>query len=343
VEPQLAQLRSGPPRVGVYFRHGQGEFLRGRLDQVLFPEHEQMYAELRARYPRRALDVAALSGLERPAFFVSSDSEDFVRQNCAALPNSMAFAGVRPDRNFKDHLIASKQDPAILASAAQDMWGLSLCRSVLAVDSLFPYFAMLNSETLGEADLHHMEAPTFVSFLDSLGPDEALERAEQAYWSNDSLLTTGLYVRALRRVRERRRADEMQLRANWHREMIVDVPLRNADLDATERRFRDAVAALREFDWEAPPNPYALALLASVLLQEGDLPAAEQALARAMWVDPGISRVNALLAQLRGRQGDVAAATAAATVAASTGRLDRTTTELMNRLTGNPGLPLQAA
>lgn len=290
----LSQFRRGPPVIGVYFRHGNGEFLHGRLDRVLFPEHDALYADLKARYAERARRIADERGLRAPRYFIASDSAEFVASMVATLPGAFSFANKLPDQIYKLHLRGNAQHPDILFEAARDMWSLSACAALLCSGSLFSGFAALNSDTLAEADVHDIEAPNFGDFLDALPAEQALPRAEAAYHGREAMLTAAVYGRALERVGDEARAMVIRRRARWLAEMVLDIGLRTAQADANEGRPRDAVGLLRLHDEYGGPNPYALRLLAALLLRGGDVAGAEAALRRAMAADDGIVSVVAM-------------------------------------------------
>ena len=329
----LSGFQRGLPVIGVYFRHGNGEFLHGRLDRVLFPEHDALYGDLKLRYAARAREIAAARGLHGSRFFISSDSAEFVAGMKALLPGAFALAGKLPDQNYKLHLRSNAQDPEILFEAVQDMWSLSSCAALLCTSSLFSRFAALNSETLAEADVYDIEAPNFGRFLEELPPEEALPRAARAYREREAMLTAAVYGRALQRVGDEARAAVLRRRARWQNEMVLDVDLRTAQVDAAEGRRKDAVGLLRLHDEYSGPNPYALRLLASVLLRQGDGAGAEAALRRALAADDGIASVLGLFAQVLARRGDMAGARAAARRAVAEGAADKPVLELAGTLT----------
>jgi len=324
----LAGFQRGLPVVGVYFRHGNGEFLHGRLDRVLFPEHDALYADLKLRYAAGAREIAAQRGWAGARFFISSDSSEFVAGMKALLPGAFSLAGKLPDQNYKLHLRSNAQDPEILFEAVQDMWSLSACSALLCTSSLFSRFAALNSDVLAEADVHDIEAPNFGRFLEELPPEQALPRAERAYREREAMLTAAVYGRALQRIGDEDRAAVLRRRARWHGEMVLDVDLRTAQIDAGEGRRKDAIGLLRVFDEYSGPNPYALRLLASLLLRQGDGAQAEAVLRRALAADDGIASVIGLYAQVLARRGDMAAARAAAARAVAEGANDKPVLDL---------------
>ena len=157
----LGGFQRGQPVIGVYFRHGNGEFLHGRLDRVLFPEHDALYDDLKRRYAERAREIAAERGLRAPRYFIASDSSDFVASMKAMLPGAVSLSGRLPDQNYKLHLRGNAHDPEILFEAVQDMWSLSSCAALLCTSSLFSRFAALNSPTMTEADVYRHRGAEF--------------------------------------------------------------------------------------------------------------------------------------------------------------------------------------
>ncbi len=319
----LAGFQRGLPVIGVYFRHGNGEFLHGRLDRVLFPEHDALYADLKLRYSARAREIAAQRGLAGSRFFISSDSAEFVAGMKTLLPGAFSLAGKLPDQNYKLHLRGNAHDPEILFEAVQDMWSLSACAALLCTSSLFTRFAALNSDTLAEADVYDIEAPNFGRFLEDLPAEAALPRAARAYREREAMLTAAVYGRALQRVGDEAASAIIRRRARWHGEMVLDVDLRTAQVDGSEGRRTDAIGLLRIFDEYSGPNPYALRLLAALLLRGNDVAGAEAALRRALAADGGIASVLGLFAQVLARKGDVAGARAAAARAVAEGATDK--------------------
>jgi tetratricopeptide (TPR) repeat protein len=330
--PTLAAFQRGQKVIGVYFRHGNGEFLHGRLDRVLFPEHDALYADLKLRYAERARQIAAERDLPNARFFISSDSSEFVASLKAMLPGAVSLARKLPDQNYKQHIRGNEHDPEILFEAVQDMWSLASCHALLCTSSLFSRFAALNSEILSESDVFDIEAPQFGRFLEELPPEEALPRAATAYREREAMLTAAVYGRALERAGDEARAAVLRQRARWHGQMVLDVDLRTAQVDAGEGRRKEAIALLQVFDEYSGPNPYALRLLAALYLRDGKVAAAEAALARALAADDGIGFVTAQMAQVQARKGDTAAALDYARRAVELGANDAPTLDLLRRL-----------
>ncbi len=288
------------PAIGVYFRHGNGEFLHGRLDSVLFADHEAQYAALKQRYAARALALAEERGLSAPRFFIASDSADFVASMKAALPGAFSLAAQLPDRSFKQHLRQHAHSDGILFEAAQDIWALSSCVALLCSSSLFARFAALNSATLRESDIFDIEAPNFLRLLDSLPPGEAVARAEAAYRTQELGMIAVALVKALRRAGNTGRAAVIEQRMRWQREAGLSVPVRAAATEAHDGRLRDAIAHMGQAVADAP-NPYVHLHLARLLLRARDAAGAEAAVRAGLALDDGIAGLHEMLGKLRAR------------------------------------------
>lgn len=298
MQPVLDSLRDDPPAVGLYFRHGNGEFLHGRFDAVVFNDFEAQLRALEQRYAEQARELATQLGIEQPRYFVASDNAGFVARMQEMLPGAFSLARNLPDRDYKQHLRYSQATSEILFEAVQDVWALSACRSMLASSSLFARFAALNSATLTEAEVFDIAAPRLTSRLETLPPEEALAQARYAYDAQPDAFTGRLLIAALRRVGAEDEIARLQRRVDWWVKGIkTDHRVRSAQVDADAGRYGPAIERLREIDVAEGPNPYLLQMMAIWMMRDGDRDGAVATLRRAVAADDGINSINALLAR----------------------------------------------
>ncbi len=295
--PALAAFAADPP-IGLYFRHGNGEFLHGRLDRVVFSGYEARLAALQKTYAQLARSLAKSADAAAPRYFIASDNADFVAKMQQLLPGGFSLAAELPDQDYKVHLAKHGHSPDILFEAARDLWALSACRALVYSKSLFASFAALNSATLAAAEVCDVGAPFLDRMLHELPIEQALPQAWAAYEAQPQEMADFL-LETLVRAGDEAGAALLRQRIGWWRNGMQ----RHAGIKDARRMHRagrrlDAIAQVRQLDAAEPANPYRLHLLAAWLLAEGDAPAAETALRRAAAMDGGIKAVNELLAKV---------------------------------------------
>jgi tetratricopeptide (TPR) repeat protein len=295
MQPTMAMFESGPPTIGLYFRHGNGEFLCGRFDPVTFPDHAKRMEVLRFNYVCEAAQLADSLGLKEPRYFIASDNADFISTMKGLLPNSFSLSRNLPDKDYKSHLLEHSKSRDILFEAVQDIWALSSCTALILSESLFARFAALNSDRLTSADVIDINAPRLANTISAAPVEQALAQAKAAYEEQPEEVAH-LLAETLRRAGDETGAAVVERRVEWFNAgMKLNPEVKQARFEDEQGRRDDAISRLRRLVAAGDPNPYVIDLFAEWLYERGDVDEAEAVLRRAVELDDGIRSVNDLL------------------------------------------------
>jgi hypothetical protein len=299
VADSLQRFEQGAPVIGLYFRHGNGEFLNGRFDAKIFPNHAVLLADLRQRYAALARQIAADRGWPDARFFIASDNAGFVADMRQMLPNAFSLATMLPKENYKDHVRRNAHAPEILFEAVQDMWALSACRALVHNASLFSHFAALNSVSLASESMFDVKAPDLLRLMTTLPPAAALEQARMAYAAVETMQTLEALGYALRRNGDTAGAEMLDRRIAWFRAVhFTSREMRTAQVAARDGRTAEAIALGLDVARLLGPNPYVLMFLARLRHRTGELGPAEAAIREAIALDDGIFGAESLLSAI---------------------------------------------
>jgi Flp pilus assembly protein TadD len=306
--------------VGMHFRAITGEYLT-RMNPIVIPDYEERYNAIREQYVDKALEIAEKAGFIDPAFFVASDSRDFVAYIKDRLPTAFSVAEAIPDagQSWQDYGAANKFDIRILSDVVIDIWALSASDYLMHTpQSAFTHFAIMNSAKLGPGSDFLLAVPSCAEIFDTLPAAKAVEwtraavrkagvrRMEDEYphiWLATALERAGLTAEA---------AVERQ-RAAWHYDsrysQAVTMPDEAIDWEEVGRgNYGRTIEIARRVAERLPGNPYVLAgrrrSLSNLLAQQGDLHEATSIARKAVELDPNDPRLRAHLGNLLTRQSE---------------------------------------
>lgn len=182
VGPELLAAGGGTATIGIYFRSGNGEFLDFRFDPISLPDYSARYQELLSRYTDVARVAARSFPGKRIRYFVASDSAKFVHEMRTRLGDVISRGDGGITGQFRLTVEAGNDGIEAIADAVIDAWNMAACDALIYSPSLFPQFAILNSQTLGPDNTYQLELSTVQSIVNALSVDEALVYLGRAYW-----------------------------------------------------------------------------------------------------------------------------------------------------------------
>lgn len=176
---QLAPSQSGG-RIGIHFRHGNGEKLHRRFDRHTASDYEAGLDHIRSRYIGETESIRQHLGEAFDGLFVASDNAPFRDSVAVAFPSAPVAIGNPPDVEFKMSILGQTEQGGALLAAIADLWSLSACDYLVCGDSLFTDFAVANSETLSLDRVTLINDLDLFSGTDTAITEKHLRQAENA-------------------------------------------------------------------------------------------------------------------------------------------------------------------
>jgi len=282
VDPDAASRAAG--RIGVHFRHGNGERLHRRFDAHRPGDHETGVDFLKQRYLEEIGRFRAELGDRFAGLFVASDNAGF-RAALGGDGEAAATAGGVDGVDFKTALAREAVPGSAMLAAIADIWALSACEYLVCGDSYFSAFARANSDTLSAERTAIVRDLDLLSDLSEGIEERHLEEARaavRAYPEHVELLgdcikvfqAFGLMEEALDLAATRARVVAMGADHYWN-PCIVDT------LVGAGERDRAMALLWRAVD-EFPETPSAYLQLVRLLDREGRREEADRLARRAL-------------------------------------------------------------
>lgn len=298
------------PVIGLYFRHGNGEFLDGRFDPTLFDDYQSRYEALKAQYVQTALAVAKARGWRTASYFACSDNSDFIATMQRELPNCFTLSDMPPDLPHEQLRHVSRFDISVLSNAVNDVWGLSSCDYLLYSTSLFAELAILNSRKLSPANTRRLATPSMADIAQTGDPEQAVRICRAALARHGRERPQNLpgfhhwLAVALTRAEQPEEARLHRRRKDWAVENWDSLVMREAAEHEHRGEISQAAALIQRDPGLAQHNPYIAMVLARLLMRLGDVRQAEDVLRAAMRLDDGLQDADLLLSRIlqRARQ-----------------------------------------
>ena len=311
VETALAGITWSRSTIGLYFRHGNGEFLHGRFDYRIFSKYDWVYDLIQRRYIDLATKQAAAAGSDDVGFFVASDNEEFRAKIKSSLRGSFSLAGSVPKESYAKFISKNAFDRSIIVDAVKDLWGLSTCNHLIYSKSQFPLFSILNSPNLNSTNTKMVPIPSLEDLIET-DPERAVGCLQQAL---SRRYNKGLFrgmIMALRRLGRTEDVKWHVMRRRWTIAVHNEPNLQRAQFLRSNGRVAEAIAAAELGVKDLPGNPEAMILLSDLYLWDNRILDAKALLDRATEIDPGAPAYQRRLSRVLRRLGAVEPALAAA-------------------------------
>ena len=321
IAARLAELPPRP-RIGVHFRHGNGEYLQTRINPIATPDYRARYSELKLHFANTAELVSRLRNYQDPGHFIASDSVEFIESLKNLLPgHPYCSSGSLPFPWYDAQ--ARSEEMEFLFRALSDVWSLSSCDFLIHARSAFSEFAALNSTTLTVNDVHCIRLRTPAEIIGEAPAEEAVAMATNGLRTmlRDCALEMelpsayGLLRGALTRAGNSAAADIVERRRRWVHRAIQSKDFNDSRWLRQRGRAADALMLVQRARDAMPDNPHVALVLAQLLRFQRQYAEAHSALDGLLELDrayPGAQLELSHVLDCLGRFGDALAAARAA-------------------------------